>query len=52
MDFTLCGIPGVCFYIDDILVVADGLDDHHSRLQSVLQRLADGGLRINTDKSV
>lgn len=39
MDQVLQGIPGVCCYIDDILITAPTDEEHLRRLDIVLQRL-------------
>jgi hypothetical protein len=39
-------------YIDDLLIITRGtLDDHHSKLEKVLTRLCDAGLKVNAAKS-
>ena len=39
-------------YIDDLLIITKGtFDDHLSKLQEVLSRLQNAGLRINATKS-
>ena len=39
-------------YIDDLLCISrDSLDDHLDKLEEVLKRLRDAGLKVNADKS-
>ena len=45
MDQVLHGIPGVCCYIDDILITANSEAEHLRRLETVLQRLESHGIR-------
>ena len=47
MDQVLHGIPGVCCYIDDILITANSEAEHLQRLETVLQRLESHGIRAN-----
>ena len=44
MDQVLHGIPGVCYYIDDILITANSEAVHLQRLDTVLQRLESHGI--------
>jgi hypothetical protein len=38
-------------YIDDLLCISrDSLEDHLDKLEEVLRRLCDAGLKVNTDK--
>ena len=46
MEDLLKGLPGVFCYLDDILVAASTLADHNTRVEAVLQRLLDSGLKI------
>ena len=42
----------VCAYIDDVLVITKiNFEDHLKALYSVLQRLAEAGLKLNAEKS-
>ena len=43
----LQGIPGVCVYIDDILVTGSTEEEH---LDEVLRRLAEAGMRLKKGK--
>ena len=46
MDTVLQGIPGVCCYIDDILVSTSDEDSHHRILEQVFTRLTTHGFRL------
>ena len=50
MDTLLQGIPGVCVYIDDILVAGSTEEEHLARLSEVLKRLAESGMRLKQEK--
>jgi hypothetical protein len=50
MDGILSGIAGVICYLDDILVVGISVKQHDERLQTVLQKLTQVGLRLKKDK--
>ena len=50
MDQVLHGIPGVCCYIDDILITANSEAEHLQRLETVLQRLESQGIRAKHAK--
>ena len=50
MDQVLHGIPGVCCYIDDILITANSEAEHLQRLETVLQRLESHGIRAKQAK--
>lgn len=52
MDKLLAGIPGVCVYLDDILISAPDHATHCERLRMVLRRLQDAGLRLKRSKCV
>ncbi|WP_435321293.1 RNase H-like domain-containing protein, partial [Klebsiella pneumoniae] len=43
-------LPGVCVYLDDILVSGGNPDDHVDNLRHLLQRLQDKGLRCRWEK--
>ena len=47
MEMLLSGIPGVCIYLDDILITAENDDLHLERLEQVLKRLEESGLKLN-----
>ena len=41
----------LCEYVDDILIYSDGsLEDHHAKVNEVLQRLQKAGLKLDIDK--
>ncbi|XP_032689013.1 uncharacterized protein LOC116852603 [Odontomachus brunneus] len=42
--------PHVFIYLDDIIIVSETSNDHHTRLQDVFQRLRRAKLRINPEK--
>lgn len=50
MDEILSGIPGVICYIDDILITGSNDAKHFERLEEVLKRLQQHGLRLKKDK--
>ena len=50
MDIILQGITGVICYIDDILVTGETDKEHLDRLEQVLRRLKEYGLRVKQKK--
>ena len=50
MDMILSGIPGVCCFFDDILIVGSTDAEHDARVRQVLQRLKQRGVRLKKDK--
>ena len=50
IDNLLKGIPGVCVYLDDILVTGRDDAEHLTNLHSVLKKLSDSGLKLAKDK--
>ena len=52
MDDMLRGIPGVCTYLDDLLITGKNDHDHKKTLEAVLQRLSDAGARLKRAKCV
>ena len=47
------GLNYVLTYLDDILIISNGsLDDHLSKLNIVLNRLRETGLRVHAEKSI
>ncbi|CAB3249360.1 unnamed protein product [Arctia plantaginis] len=51
IENILAGIPGVHCFIDDIRVTGSSDKEHLGRLDLVLTRLSDYGLKINLEKS-
>lgn len=52
MDKILLGIPGVCCYLDDILVRGNNLAECLDMVDKVLQSLCQHNIRINLKKCV
>lgn len=50
MEQLLSDIEGTCIFIDDILITAPSREIHQKRLELVLQRLQDAGLRLKSNK--
>ncbi|XP_049272416.1 uncharacterized protein K02A2.6-like [Rhipicephalus sanguineus] len=50
MESQLQGIPGVCVYLDDVIISGATSEDHDTRLELVLKRLASANLRLSIDK--
>lgn len=50
MEQLLQGIPGVLCYLDDILICGKSEVEHKSRLQAVLARLQDAGVKLKLAK--
>ena len=50
MENLLQGIPRVCVYLDDILVMGDTEQEHLANLAQVLGRLQDAGMRLKREK--
>ena len=50
MDAILQGLPGVCVYLDDILVTGETEDKHLQNLEQVLSRLEKAGLQLQRQK--
>ena len=50
MESLLQGMAGVCVYIDDILVSGSSSEAHLRKLDEVLHRLKEAGLRLKKDK--
>ena len=52
MESLLSGLPNVCVYIDDILVLGTTEEDHLHNLDSVLTRLESAGLTLKKSKCI
>ena len=50
MESVLQGIPGVCVYIDDILVTGHNEQEHLDHLERVFKRVKDAGMRLKREK--
>ena len=52
MDSILINLPGVCCFVDDILVAAKTETEHLNRLKAVFKRLQENDLLIKPEKCV
>ena len=52
IDSTLTNFPGVCCFVDDILVAAKTESEHLNRLRAVFKRLHENDVRIKPEKCV
>ncbi len=52
MDNLLHGIPGVAYFIDDVLIAAPSMEQLKESLRETLERLARAGLRAQRGKCV
>jgi hypothetical protein len=50
METVLAGISGVAVYLDDILIVGNTVEEHNTRVSTVLKKLKELGLRLRKDK--
>ena len=50
METLLQGIPGVCVYLDDILVTGRTIAEHLKHLDTVLGRLQEAGMQLKKKK--
>ena len=50
MENLLKGIPGVCVYLDDILITGKSASEHLENLETVLNRLQSSGMRLKKEK--
>ena len=50
METLLQGLPGVCLYLDDILVTGQSDQELLTNLSVVLQKLAAAGMKLKPDK--
>jgi len=51
IDNTVRGIPFVITYIDDLLIFSKSKAEHEEHLRTVLQRLEEAGLKVNSKKT-
>ena len=52
MDSILTNLPGVCCFVDDILVAAKTETEHLNRLKAVFKRLQENDVLIQPEKCV
>jgi predicted amidophosphoribosyltransferase len=52
METLLQGVPGVCIYIDDILITGQTDQEHLGYLAEVLRRLQEAGMRLKKGWSI
>ena len=52
IDLTYEGLPGVAAIVDDILVNGNNQEDHDAKLEAVLRRTRERGIKLNPDKCV
>lgn len=50
INAIMTGLEGVVFYIDDIVVVSDTMEEHIERVSEVIRRLNEYNLRLNEEK--
>ena len=50
METLLQGLPGVCLYLDDILVTGQSHQEHLTNLSAVLRKLAAAGMKLKPNK--
>ena len=50
IDNILTNLPGVCCFVDDILVAAKTESEHLNRLRSIFKRLHDNDVHIKPEK--
>lgn len=51
MDKMLFGLEGTMCYLDDILIFSKNTEEMHQKVDAVLKRLSDHGVKVNTSKS-
>ena len=52
IDLTYEGLPGVAAIVDDILIYGKNKEDHDTKLDAVLRRTKERGIRLNPNKCV
>jgi len=50
METLLQGLPGVCLYLDDILITGKTDQEHLTNLSAVLQKLAATSMKLKPEK--
>ena len=50
METLLQGLPGVCLYLDNILITDKADQEHLTNLSAVLQKLATAGMKLKPEK--
>lgn len=50
IDEILCGCEGTHWYLDDIFVEGETLEEHDARLEKVMAKLKERGVQLNMDK--
>uniref|UniRef100_A0A914Q5S4 RNA-directed DNA polymerase n=1 Tax=Panagrolaimus davidi TaxID=227884 RepID=A0A914Q5S4_9BILA len=50
MEKILHGIPGVIIFIDDVIIAGASIEENLDRVEQVLQRIKDYGMRIKMEK--
>ena len=52
INSILTNLPGVCCFVDDILIAAETESEHLNRLRAVFKRLQENDVRIKPEKCV
>ena len=50
MESILQGIPGVCVYLNDILITGKTEEEHLTNQSAVLQKLSAAGMKLKSEK--